>query len=233
MKPNLKLEINIQADVDNCIYNVKNQSKVVPDFLDKFLPLNLQHLLGGEPSSIKRTRIIQEYTEHIYSANADSIEGDVGDTKECWEKVEDKFYKLVNGVFQDYSWPDGEYVGTASIFRMYPRNIKNKTFYFPAQKTRLGSLGIIAHEMLHFIFFDFIKNKYGLGEKSKIKGKSPEYVWQVSETFNNVIENWEPYKEIFSEEPRPYAGCKKMLEVMEQQWKEKQDINFFLDQWFL
>jgi hypothetical protein len=50
--------------------------------------------------------------------------------------------------------------------------------------------------MLHFMFFDFIRARYGLEEESKIEGRDPDHVWKVSEAFNVVIEHWKPYADV-------------------------------------
>ena len=117
---------------------------------------------------------------------------------------------------------------------MFPRNIQDKTFYFPYSKDLHDPLGTIAHEMLHFIFFDYIKKKYGIKQDDEFKGKDPKFVWQVLETFNTVIENWKPYKKIFNawKNCKPYPGCEKMFAKMIKQWNLKQDIDEFLDKWF-
>ncbi|MBI4709403.1 MAG: hypothetical protein HY764_04345 [Candidatus Portnoybacteria bacterium] len=89
--------------------------------------------------------------------------------------------------------------------------------------------------MLHFIFFDFIKKRYGIEENTKFKGKDAKYVWRVSETFNTTIENWKPYKDILNIKisHKSYPGCGRMYASMKKQWFSKQDINEFLDKWLL
>ncbi|MBI4599974.1 hypothetical protein HY732_03555, partial [Candidatus Uhrbacteria bacterium] len=82
--------------------------------------------------------------------------------------------------------------------------------------------------------FDFLKKNYGISEHDRIRGKHSKYVWQVSETFNAVIENWKPYRRIFDskEHRKPYPGCEKMFQTMTRQWARRQDIEYLLDKWF-
>lgn len=89
--------------------------------------------------------------------------------------------------------------------------------------------------MLHFIFFDYIKKKYGINENDKFRNKNQKYVWQVSETFNTVIENWGPYMKIFNAKKKatPYPGCEKMFISMTKQWNKKQDVKNLLDKWLI
>jgi len=230
MIPNLKLTIDIKADIDNAKFFIKNG-----EFVDWFLPLDFQYITSKKFSFSERNKIISEYTRHIYKINKKEILKGVENTRKRWTKVENKFYKIVNTIFQGHAWPKGQYAGFASIYLMYPRNIKKKTFYFPYRKIKWDPIGTIAHEMMHFIFFDFIRKKYKVEQDTEFKGKNPKYVWRVSETFNTVIENWKPYKNIFNEknDVKPYPGCEIMYQLMRQQWNEKQDINKFLDKWLL
>jgi len=229
MVPNLKLVINPEADIKNCIRFIKES-----EFVDWFLPLDFQYILSKKFSSLERGKIIREYTRYRYKINEAKIKQGINATKKRWRKAENKFYKIINEIFQGHPWQKGKYLGIASIYFMYPRDIGAKTFYFPWVKIKADPLRVIGHEMIHFIFFDYIKKKYGLNENSKIKSKDPKYVWQVSETFNNVMENWKPYKNIFREnDSKPYPGCEKMYQLMKQQWNKKQDISELLDKGLL
>jgi len=230
MRPNLKLVINVESDIENAKFFV-NHGK----FVNWFLPLNFQYITSKKFSLSERNKIISEYTKYIHKLNKEGILKGVKEIKKRWAKIENRFYKLVDTVFQGHDWPKGKYTGYASIYLMFPRNIKEKTFYFPYSRTKWDPIGTIAHEMLHFIFFDYIKERYGIKENDEFKGKNPKYIWQVSETFNTAIENWKPYKDIFStkENVKPYPGCEKMYKAMAQQWSKKQNIESLLNKWLL
>lgn len=86
--------------------------------------------------------------------------------------------------------------------------------------------------MLHFIFFNYLEKNFNLRENSKIKGRANNYIWKISEVFNNVIESWEPYRKIIEIKTHPYPGTEKIFNKMKDQWKRKQDINWLLSQWF-
>jgi len=230
MKPNLKLIINIKKEIGSAQGFIKYS-----DYVDRFLPLNFQYILSKKFSPAERNKMIEEYTKHIHNLYKKEIEKGVTETKKRWAKIEGKFYRLVNNIFQGYPWPKGKYTGYASIYHMYPRYIKEKTFFFPYKQNKLDPRLTIAHEMLHFIFFDYIKNKYGIEERTKIKSKEPKYVWKISETFNVVIENWQPYMKLFGRKEKriPYhQGYKKMFKEMTKQWAKEQNIDKLLDKYF-
>lgn len=228
MRPDVKLIINVGADIENAKWFVKNG-----EFVDWFLPLDFQYVTSKKFSSAERNKIITEYTKHLHEINEADILKGVAETRKRWAKLEGEFYALVDDVFKGHAWPKGKYVGYASVYLMFPRDVQEKTFYFPYAKDKWNPLGTVAHEMLHFIFFDYVKQRYGIDEDDEFKGKDPKYVWQVSETFNTVIENWKPYRELFSakEDARPYPGCEKMFKAMTKQWAKWQDIESFLDNW--
>lgn len=228
MKPKLTLIIDIRADTDNARWCIKSGM-----FVDWFLPVNVQYITSKKFSSAEKNKIIGEYTKHIYAIRRQEVARGVKETRRQWKRVERAFYACVDKIFQGHDWPQGNYIGYASIYLMFPRNINKKTFFFPYAKDGCDPIRTIAHEMLHFMFFDYIQKRYGLKEHDTVKGKNPKYIWQVSETFNTVIENRMPYKKIFGMKgnSKPYPGCEKMFIAMTKQWARNQDIESFLDAW--
>ncbi len=229
MKPKLQLKIDIKADIRNAKWFVGYGK-----FVDWFLPDELQYIIEKKMSKTEKNKIIKEYSERIFAEKREEIESGVKLTEKKWRNVENNFYDFVSQLFQGHPWPKGKYIGYVSIFSMFPRDVQHMTFFFSYDATRWNPLRIIGHEMLHFIFFDYIKNKYGIDEKDKLEGKDPEYVWQVSESFNTVIENWKPYSDIFSinETAKPYPECEKMFIKMTKHWEQDQDIKKLLDRYF-
>jgi hypothetical protein len=230
-KPDLKLIINKTSDTKNAQYFLRSTP---PIFIKWFLPSDFYFVTDKKFSKAEKNKIISAYTDYFYQDHKKEIVAETNKTIREWKKVEPKFYRLVDFIFKGYQWPKGNYTGCASIYYMYPRDIKNKYFYFPYFSTHHNPIAVIAHEMLHFIFFDYIKSTYGIKEETEIKGKDPKYVWQVSETFNNILENWSPYANIIPQEKKsiPYPGCEKMYQIMETQWRKNPDINKFLNNWF-
>ena len=117
----------------------------------------------------------------------------------------------------------------SKVYR-YPRSISKKTFFFPLNhKIEHYANKVIAHKMLHFMFFDYVEKKYELGEKSKIPGKETNYLWKVSEAFNSVIQGWALYQELFDSRPNPYPEVVEIYEEMNEQWEKNQNVDTLLN----
>lgn len=234
INPKISLKIDIDEDVRNAIIQLKHASDWAKtgSSLKWFLPEEVQFILDSTFSQKEQNKILAAYTKNIYKIRKEEINKYFKLVKEDWKRVESDYFGLVDKIFEKHPWPKGNYIGYATIFNVYTRNISEKTFIFPyVHNLPHYANSVIAHEMLHILFFDFIKENYKLSEDDVITGKSEQYIWEVSEVFNNVIEDWQPYKEIFKNEPILYHGKVKMFEKMKRQWQEKQDVKWLLDKW--
>lgn len=232
--PKIQLKIDIETDISNCISFVKRHLKGEDkNFLSWFLPDDFQFIVSKKFSEKEREKIIREYTKHIYKIKHKEINRGLERAKKDWGNVEDKYFKLVDNIFNGFNWNKDSYIGIISIFSMYPRWLNKGIFFLPYKhKIPKYSNRVIAHEMLHFIFFDYLYKKYKFKEHSEIKNKPDDYIWKVSEVFNNVIEDWKPYNKIFRDKIRLYPDTKKMFNKMQKQWQKKKDVDWLLSQWF-
>lgn len=233
MKPSLTLKIDARADSDNAIAFLKHNASD-GQMLRWFFPEELHYMLDGTFSAKEQQKIVAAYSKSIYALRKKEIKTCFNQVLLDWRDVEDEYLSLVDRIFQKHPWPKGRYAGYVSIFNMYPRNIEAKTFFFPyIHSIPKKHNEVIAHEMLHFMFFSYIQKMYGIGEDFRFKGRSKEYVWEVSEVFNNVIEDWGPYQAVVTSKPFLYHGKIAMFNTMKKQWNEKQDVKWLLDQWLL
>ncbi|PIR70099.1 MAG: hypothetical protein COU46_03455 [Candidatus Niyogibacteria bacterium CG10_big_fil_rev_8_21_14_0_10_42_19] len=190
------------------------------------------HYVLKNKNKSKIDKILSEYIKNVFKANNKKIIENVKKAEKDWRVVEKRYFNLVDKIFKKHPWPNGKYIGFASIFMMYPRDVREKTFLFPGiiYKNTPPVEVVIGHELLHFIFFDYIKKKYNLNIDSKIKGKEDDYLWKVSEVFNSVIEDWDTYYRIFKFKTPPYVA-KNFYLKMRRQWSKDQDINMLLGRW--
>lgn len=230
--PRVRLIVDRKTDTQQGIGFVENEIRKHPHFAQRYIPDVLGFTLAKNFPKKKRQAFIRGYANYCYAHYGAEIKKGTQRAAADWENVEKKYFLLIDRLFKKHSWPDGWYVGFATIWGSYPRSIKTKTFHFPYwHPDQKYANKVIAHEMLHFMFFDYIEARYGLTEQSRIKKNDLEYVWKVSEAFNNVIEEWKPYKDVFIYPARPHRGTEEIFKKMNVQWKQKQDVDWLLDKW--
>ncbi len=234
MYPKIKFKIDVKTDIENAKSFIKRR-KSDKYFLEWFLPKEVQYILNGKFSEKELNKILEAYTIHIHTLRRKEIENDIKSVRGNWAKVEKGYFKLIDRIFNNFLWPRGSYTGFATIYNMYPRNISKRVFFFPYIHNIPNYANyVIAHEMMHFIFFDYINKIYEIRENAEFKNKPQKYVWQISEVFNNVIEDWKEYQNVIKchRKPRPYPGTEKIFSEMKKQWRKKQDIKGLLNKWF-
>jgi hypothetical protein len=217
--PKIKFSVNLKLEKD---YFSKRDRKI-----HKFLPPGMNFVLRKEFIKDKN-KILDAYLENYYSDAKEFLANSVKKTEDKWRKVEKIFFKKVDKLFGGWPWPKGNYRGYVSVARNYPRYIKEKIFAFPAS-ARLGrnpdvDLRVIAHEMLHFIEYDYLEKKFGL--KPSECYSSDNTFWQFTENLNVLIENSNFWKEFGSGfERKPYDDCRKLYVKMKKIWDKDQNID--------
>lgn len=230
-RPKVILKADVNADIKNSALFVKYNF----EYLELFLPNDLQYLIKNKISKNKIAKILKPYVLKTFDSKKFEIKENIRKAQSEWKSTENDYFNLVNKIFKNHPWPKGKYVGFASVFTMYPRSIQNKTFFFPGviySKGTPPTNTVIGHELLHFIFFDYIKKKYNLDTDSEIKSKEKRHLWKVSEVFNSVIESWNPYYKIFKFKTPPYTG-RDLYKKMRRQWVQNPDIDNLLDKLLL
>lgn len=129
----------------------------------------------------KRKKIVEDYVRGFYKDYEKELENTKARYQEAWNNVQKDFFKVTSMVFGDHCWPIGAYVGYLSIFNCNPRFLDTKTFQVYYQH-RAGVVSVTAHEMLHFIFYDWLE-KHAPELITKI---GEEKVWKLSEVFDIV-----------------------------------------------
>ncbi len=233
--PQIKFIVDYKKDIGNCLSFLRWHIRNKPHYLKMLLPEHLHFILKPGFSGRERRKIIRAYTHNIFSLHQREIKYNVSQVQKAWLKIAPAYFQLMANVFKGHPWPRGNYRGVASIYNMFPRYIVYKIFFFPPNRKKPDFANkTIAHEMTHFIFFDYLAKKYKLTEDSKIKGKPEDYIWLVSEIFNYTLEGWAPYVRILKNEAKrqPYFGEIKLCQQMRRDWQKKQDLDWLLDKWF-
>jgi len=184
--------------------------------------------------SEKRNEFITSYVEKYSEEHKQELASTLEQAKNGWLKVEDAFFKETDKVFSKnpkeetiyiYDWPKGKYLCYLSIFNCNPRFIKEKEFqaYY---KHPLGINFVCIHEMLHFIFYDYLEKNFS--EQYKTLGK--RNLWKLSEIFNDVILRIDEFISLTKQkDPSIYAQSREELVIYQRMWEEaKENIDTFI-----
>ncbi len=209
MYPKIKFKIDSKKDIST-FFDFLNEAKY--DEGRNFEWAVLKHYpffkkFNGEVDK----KIAQDFVFKYYSKNKKAIEKNIIIHENNWKKIEKGFFKLAYDLFLETKWPKGKYIAYSTMWSMYPRFLDDKTFQIPAiSRNKKVVSFIIAHEMLHFIFYEYFLNKYK-------KYKSHRYdffVWHVSEVFNVIIMNRPEWQKILKNKDDGYPEHKKIIEKL-------------------
>lgn len=146
--------------------------------------------------------------------------------QELWDGVSEEFYKITNNLFGEHKWPKGNYIGFVSVCNGNPRFLKNKTFqvYY---KHSAGPVYVTAHEMLHFIFYDYALKKHA----NLFRNKDTEsgIFWDVAEILNVIILHEPEFIKIHKmKKVVCYPEHKKLINQFRKIWRKEKNIDKFI-----
>jgi len=148
---------------------------------------------------INNKKTLRQFINSQYHSNEKKFEKALTQHKKRWEKIAPQYFSLVDKLFNSQHWPKGKYISFGTIWSMYPRFLEDKTFQIPYQHRNPKYVPvIIAHELLHFMFYDYFYKQYPKYNRQKYNF----LVWHISETFNTLVQNspeWLKYFKVKSE----------------------------------
>lgn len=187
----------------------------------KFPQIKFELNLDGD----SRRDEVDKFTVKYYKRHKLILEKRVTQFEKGWKKVEKHFFEATTSVFGSFPWPKGKYICFISIFDSNPRFLENKTFQLYYRYPQWGN-HIIAHEMLHFIFFDYLDN-----QEKEFKEKLDEgTTWLLSELFNDKILELPQFDGFRSKDGGAYPEVMEFAKKFENRIDGKMDIKNFLQQ---
>lgn len=221
MKPKIKFKLNINLDKQTC-FNFLNLKYGGIDFGKSIVSLHpsLKNIKKIK-TIIKRREAISQYINQFYNLHNNELKEALDYFQKEWNEVKQPFFQITDEIFKSFSWPKGKYICYLSIFNCHPRFLDNKTFqvYY---KNKSEIKRIITHELLHFIFYHYLKNKF----KNKI---SINKKWIISEIFNTIILNQKKLgKLIAPSKELGYPEHKKYIRLLASEWKRNKNISMWL-----
>jgi len=209
--PELKFKLNKPLD-KKMAFEFLNYQKDGLDFGSNIIKFHPQLKSVKKIKSLgKKQKLINQYIDRFYSKNKKELVSAKKKLEILWKKNANNFYKKVDKIFNKPQWLKGKYICYISILPCGPRFLENKTFQ-SFYKLNGRGLERIQHEMLHFIFYDYIKKNFS---KKFIKDNQ-EKIWVLSEIFNAIIL-----------EHAPYPAHKKLTPYYQKIWRLSKNIDDF------
>jgi len=177
---------------------------------------------------IKDQEMMRRFIYSIYRNKREMMGTALMNHKKRWEKIVPRYFSLVDALFDSHRWPRGKYIAFGTIWGMYPRFLEDKTFQVPYwHRTPKYVPVVIAHELLHFMFYDYFYEHYPKYRQSK----DNYFVWHVSEIFNTIVQNSPLWLRCFKIKSRGYPEHKKIVKLISHMWYRRDvwDIDILVD----
>jgi len=228
MTPKLKFKIDPRQDLEAYIgfyNNAKYDSGRSWQWaIAKIFP-ELQQFNPTTGSSLPRRAIIK-FIKKIYLEKGREIKRELSKTKRLWGKKERRFYELTNELFDKKFWPKGKYVAYPTIWGMFPRDLKNKTFQISGyRKSKVKVPVIIAHELLHFVFYSYFLKKHPEYRLEKYQMQ----LWHISEIFNEIVQGSMKWKKFFGGQPLGYPEHARIVKKLLKKVGNRVETDIFIE----
>ena len=170
----------------------------------------------------QKQKFIFSYIDNYYQTHLRELKKAKIIFQTQWDKKEKEFFGEVGKIFNYHPWPKGKYLAFISIFPCGPRFLKDKTFQVFYLTKRGPSLSC-AHEMIHFLFYDYFEKKI-----PEINPKE-DSVWKLSEIINTFILDSAQFRLLFGvSHPHPYPAHLSLIKKLRVNWKKKKNLKTFL-----
>jgi hypothetical protein len=166
------------------------------------------------------------YIDNFYNQHTAELEKSAGALQQEIDKKQPDFLKAVEKIFQqDFSIISSR--GYLSIFNCNPRYVETKSFQIYYQKEPEEKLGIVFHEFLHFVFFDYCDGN--LKDETAHLDKNKDKFWELSEVFNVIILNLPEFRQILEREEKLfYPNLTERLKKCAELWNQNISIKEFI-----
>jgi len=160
----------------------------------------------------------QEYIDNYYDRSKEELTKSLLEINNLAQERQADFFNAVRDIFkQDFS--NKEYRGVLSIFDCNPRYLDKNVFQVYYKRSNQDKLGVVFHEVLHFIFFDYCRAHF----ESIVNGMDQNQgkYWDLSEIFNIIVLNQPPFQKILKKRENIfYPKHKEIYSTIEKIWRE-------------
>ncbi len=221
--PSLKFRLN--RELDNVMaFQFMELSAGGVDFGKRIVELYPELQKIKELNESDKRNEIANFTNKYYSKNEALLKNILKDIKEDWKSIANYYFRGVDKTFGNMAWPEGEYICYLSIFDCNPRFLEDKTFQVYFQHMN-GTNYVIAHEMLHFIWFEYFEIY-----ESRLKNKLDEHtIWLMSEWFNDLVLETKEFRELVGDSSQGYPEVIEFSKIFGVFGNNKLNIEGFFD----
>lgn len=178
-------------------------------------------------NSQQRKKTINAYFNNYYQTHKMAMRRKIKSIRDAWLKHEHEFIAITEDFFGSFRFPRGKYIAYASILNCNPRFLDLRTFQFFYKKPLADVIHTITHELLHFIFYDFVEKKL----KKEAKHLSEDQLWDISEMFNVVVLRSLQYRRIINQQfVIPYPDHRRYIRQFKKAYKNSQNAEEFIRQ---
>jgi len=218
LPPRLKFDLNIELDKWAC-----NSSMFYNSNIKDYPGLAKGKDLGSEAKTAYNNKFVDDF----YTAHINEIKNAIKIMKRDWLRNEKKYFEATGRLFSN-PWPKGRYTCHLSIFNRNPRFIETKEFQAFYKHSATTNF-VCAHEMLHFIFYDYVEKNF----TEKPRNMEEKTIWKLSEIFNDVILRLPEFVAITGQkEPAFYAESEQELNDAIKLWEEVKTVKVFIAKYF-
>ena len=173
----------------------------------------------------QREKVIRVYFDNYYQIHRTAMLRKLKRVQDALHKKEQKYIAITEDFFGGFRFPKWKYIAYISIINCNPRFLESKTFQFFYKKPLADAVYTVAHELLHFIFFDFIEKKL----KKETISLSENKLWDISEIFNVVVLKSPRYRHIVNQKfVIPYPDHQRYIRQFEKAYKNSQNAEEFI-----
>ncbi len=178
---------------------------------------------------VKNSKIfLDKYISEFYSSHADEMEKRSQKIFIYLNESQDDFFRIVDDIFNQRLWPKKEFIGCFSIFDFCPRFLDWGGFQIFLYENRNTQLFTIFHEMLHFIFYDFLQKTFT--KKFKNLNTEKGKFWDLAEIFNSVVQDTDNFIKLHGKiKNSGYPKHNNLIIKGKILWKKNQDLS----QWII
>ncbi|MFH1430114.1 MAG: hypothetical protein ABIG71_01155 [Candidatus Uhrbacteria bacterium] len=223
--PRLRFQHNPMLDVSLPFYMYKNRVHGGAD-LWKTRALVLHPELIRMDQVKQPRAFLRRYVERWYREHTEEVLDAQRHFAEVWHRRERYFFAWTAKYFSGHPWPEGKYIAYISMFDFGPRFLESMSLQVFAGASDDDTCFTIAHEMLHFLFYDYCMREYP-ERFTKLDPNNGKF-WDLAEIFNAVVQRTAPFKKIHPGiRPTGYPAHKNVRTKLQRAWRG--DVDTWID----